>query len=99
MQQAILLCDDLKEVYDFEVQHGNTLDYIAEPAGSNCPYAVVFKKPLKILGNAGSRRSACPAASVGMPRFSLFPRGGFLLHGSQAFGCRTAGNELSGRFR
>ena len=47
MQQAILLCDDLKEV---EVQHGKTLGYIAEPTGTNCPYAVVFKKPLKIWG-------------------------------------------------
>jgi len=49
MQQPKLqLCSDLKVIYDYELAHGNTLAAIAAPAGTECPYAVILAKPLKI---------------------------------------------------
>lgn len=40
------LARELQPIHDLEIRLGNTVDYIAEPAGTACPYAVVFKQPL-----------------------------------------------------
>ena len=40
------LARELQPIYDLEIRLGNTVDYIAEPAGTACPYAVIFKQPL-----------------------------------------------------
>jgi len=36
----------LQPLYDLEIRLGNAVDWIEEPAGTRCPYAVVFQRPL-----------------------------------------------------
>ncbi len=40
------LAHELQPIYDLEMRLGNSVAYIAEPAGTACPYAVVLKEPL-----------------------------------------------------
>lgn len=42
----IKLSKDLIPIYELELDRGNEVARIDEPAGSNCPYAIVFKNPL-----------------------------------------------------
>jgi hypothetical protein len=40
------LSADLRPIFDLEIARGNEVSHIEEPAGSTCPYAVIFKQPL-----------------------------------------------------
>lgn len=40
------LSPSLKPIFDLELKKGNEVLRIDEPAGSNCPYAIIFKFPL-----------------------------------------------------
>jgi hypothetical protein len=40
------LAAELVPIYELELRLGNAVNYVAEPAGTACPYAVVFKRPL-----------------------------------------------------
>jgi hypothetical protein len=40
------LCVDLQAILDLELGLGNEIAYVAEPAGTACPYAVSLKQPL-----------------------------------------------------
>ena len=44
----IRLSRDLLPIYHLELELGNELAYVAEPAGTECPYAIGFKQPLHI---------------------------------------------------
>ena len=50
----------LQPIYDMEIALGNTVNRIDEPAGSNCPLAIVFHKPLH--KNAIESRLSLPAS-------------------------------------
>jgi hypothetical protein len=40
------LSKDLLPIYTLELDRGNEVARVDEPAGTNCPYAIIFKKPL-----------------------------------------------------
>mgnify|MGYP007059384887 CR=1 FL=1 len=40
------LSDDLKPICELERSLGNEIVAVLEPAGSECPYAIVFRDPL-----------------------------------------------------
>lgn len=40
------LSKDLIPIYNLELDRGNEIARIDEPAGSKCPYAMIFKRPL-----------------------------------------------------
>ena len=42
----VKLSEDLLPIYRLELQLNNEVVRIDEPAGSTCPYAVIFKLPL-----------------------------------------------------
>ena len=46
MLNMIKLSEDLLPIYKLELEKGNEVKRIDEPAGTKCPYAVIFKRPL-----------------------------------------------------
>ena len=48
MQRPLKLCPDRLTVLNLELGLGNAIDYIAEPAGTTCPYSVSLKQPLNL---------------------------------------------------
>jgi hypothetical protein len=43
------LAAPLQPIYELELRIGNEVDFIAEPAGTACPYAVALKRPLHLV--------------------------------------------------
>jgi hypothetical protein len=48
------LCADLRGIYEYEIEHGNAVLRVDEPAGTECPYAVIFAENLRICGTVGT---------------------------------------------
>ncbi|MFN4352727.1 MAG: hypothetical protein ACK4F6_18160 [Hylemonella sp.] len=44
------LSKTLEEIVTFEIARGNAVERIDQPAGTRCPLAVIFKRPLDIKG-------------------------------------------------
>jgi hypothetical protein len=42
------LSAELRPVYDLEIELANEVSHVEEPAGSSCPYSVIFKRPLHL---------------------------------------------------
>jgi len=45
------LCSELKDIYDYEIAHGNEVERIDAPAGTDCPLCIVFKLKLKFIAS------------------------------------------------
>ncbi len=50
MESLDYLSKVLKPIVDYELQNGNEIERIDRPAGTKCPLAIVFKKPLDFSG-------------------------------------------------
>lgn len=50
MDDLRFLSKNLKVIVDYEISIGNEIRRIDRPAGTKCPLAVVFKKPLNFNG-------------------------------------------------
>ena len=50
MEDLKFLSNSLKAIVDYELSIGNEIKRIDRPAGTKCPLAVVFKKPLSFRG-------------------------------------------------
>jgi len=50
MEDLKYLSSSLKPIVDYELHRGNEIERIDRPAGTKCPLAVVFKKPLDFKG-------------------------------------------------
>lgn len=48
MDKISELSDLLQPIFNFEISRGNHVERVDKPAGSNCPLAVIFSKPLGI---------------------------------------------------
>ena len=63
------LSKDLRPIYDLEIELGNEVAYVAETAGTACPYAVSFKQPLHL--DAIHEQLTLPAGIKGIARSAL----------------------------
>lgn len=50
MYQINGLSKELQPIYDYEISRGNQVERLDRPAGSNCPLAIIFRKPLDVQG-------------------------------------------------
>lgn len=46
----LILSELLLPIYNYEINRGNIVARIDEPAGSSCPLAIIFNKPLDFSG-------------------------------------------------
>lgn len=57
MTDLDFLSKTLKPLLDFELARGNEIERVDRPAGTKCPLAVIFKKPLDFKGYTDSNGS------------------------------------------
>jgi len=50
MTDIAALAESLRPVLEFELARGNTVVRVDSPAGSRCPLAVIFARPLDFAG-------------------------------------------------
>lgn len=50
MSSVPSLSEKLQSMLQFELERGNSIERIEQPAGTRCPMAVVLSKPLDIAG-------------------------------------------------
>lgn len=50
MNDLSKLSSTLKPLVDYELQVGNEVERVDQPAGTKCPLAVIFKSPLDFRG-------------------------------------------------
>lgn len=50
------LSADLLPICEFELENGNEIERVDDPAGSGCPFAVVFRRPLSIPGTEAEKQ-------------------------------------------
>ena len=49
------LSEKLRPIFEYEVGRGNKVERVDRPAGSNCPLAVIFARPLDVEGFVHSK--------------------------------------------
>ena len=47
---------NLQPIFEYEIGRGNSVERIDRPAGTNCPLAVIFARPLDIEGFTRTHR-------------------------------------------
>jgi hypothetical protein len=84
------LSEALAPMFQWELEHGNIVARVDRPAGSSCPLAIIFVKPLDFEGFA-SANSTPPGVRTWKNTDPHYPL-------EKGYACAHTGQALAGPF-